>query len=503
MLGTSWICQVCQMGVIEFDREAFYQKLSWLEREAKHATSQLMIWPRAASRGLVGAMGEGISKVPARAMSRGFAGAIGGGISRVRRLRDALEQAQGIALDNLTRKLGAIGLNVVWSILESVLHDIALYMGGSVLVGGAVGAGIGFFGAGIGAIPGAAAGASAGVEVGSAILTFLGLKSILEFLMDSIPEVVRSYKEGFKAAWEDDATPRSHTFDAAQASPSLQLMSTSRAAQEFARGHEILMIAMLAGFVAYLTRGNGKLATLLAEVRQSARLGPRVAEWLEKNAEKLIANPSLRQKVFGATGSAVRTVENAAGKGAAKEAAAVANETQPAARANGNKPERTAENAFEGDAIIGNSGKGTVDLATTRGTWGELPVTPAAERFAAQLVRPGDMVPLPRGAMNLQDLGSLASSEGAEFAVIRLDGERYIVRGTANSTTIPKGAKLIGHVHPGEGYMGLSPSAEDMDALGELGQGRSVIFNESGSWRTFGSDGPSSSVFMPKPTLGE
>jgi hypothetical protein len=149
--------------------------------------------------------------------------------------------------------------------------------------------------------------------------------------------------------------------------------------------------------------------------------------------------------------------------------------------------------------VLGNAGNGTVDLATSRGTWGGLPASPAAQGFAERLVRPGDMVPLPRGAMGLQDLGSLASSEGAEFAVIRLNGDRYIVRGTANTTTIPEGSTLIGHVHPGEGFMGLAPSVEDMSALGLLNQGRSAIFNESGAWRTFGPNGPSSSVFMPKP----
>lgn len=150
-------------------------------------------------------------------------------------------------------------------------------------------------------------------------------------------------------------------------------------------------------------------------------------------------------------------------------------------------------------SVVGNTGNGAVDLATSRGTWGGLPASPAAQGFAEQLVRPGDMVPLPRGAMGLQDLGSLASSEGAEFAVIRLNGDRYIVRGTANTTTIPEGSTLIGHVHPGEGFMGLAPSVEDMSALGLLNQRRSAIFNESGAWRTFGPNGPSSSVFMPKP----
>lgn len=78
--------------------------------------------------------------------------------------------------------------------------------------------------------------------------------------------------------------------------------------------------------------------------------------------------------------------------------------------------------------------------------------------------------------MGLQDLGSLASSEGAGFAVIRLNGDRYIVRGTAKTTTIPEGSTLIGHVHPGEGFMGLAPSVEDMSALRFPGGQVSILF---------------------------
>jgi hypothetical protein len=137
------------------------------------------------------------------------------------------------------------------------------------------------------------------------------------------------------------------------------------------------------------------------------------------------------------------------------------------------------------------------DVASSGGTWGNLPATPAASAFANQLRRAGDMVPLPKKALSLADLGSLASSEGAEFAVVRLNGERYLVRGMTNTTTIPEGAKLIGHVHPGEGFMGLSPSVPDIEAFSRLGRTRSALFNESGAWRTYGPNGPSRTVFPP------
>lgn len=121
---------------------------------------------------------------------------------------------------------------------------------------------------------------------------------------------------------------------------------------------------------------------------------------------------------------------------------------------------------------------------------GRLAGIAGGQRLAEQLVRPSDMVPLPRGAMSLQDLNTWTSSEGAEFAVIRLNGDRHVVRGGTNTTTIPEGSTLIGHVHPGEGFIGLAPSDEDMSALGRLNQRRSAIVNESGAWRTFGPNGP-------------
>ena len=161
-----------------------------------------------------------------------------------------------------------------------------------------------------------------------------------------------------------------------------------------------------------------------------------------------------------------------------------------------------ARRAAQANELIAADSAPSVTVATPGGTWGRLEATPAAQKFAEQLVRAGDKVPLPRGALSLQDLGTLASSEGAEFAVIRQNGERYLVRGNSMTTTIPADAKLIGHVQPGEGFFGLTPSVEDIEALGKLGQGRSAIFNESGAWRTFGPQGGSPAVFMPKSALG-
>jgi RHS repeat-associated protein len=129
---------------------------------------------------------------------------------------------------------------------------------------------------------------------------------------------------------------------------------------------------------------------------------------------------------------------------------------------------------------------GTVSVSSgAGGTWGELPPTAAAKSYADRLVRAGDLVPLERGSLSLRDLGTLASSQKAEFAIIRIKGQRFVLRGESSAMEIPKGAKLIAHVHPGEGFMGLAPSSADTSALEQFKQKVSTLINEVGAWRTF------------------
>lgn len=135
-----------------------------------------------------------------------------------------------------------------------------------------------------------------------------------------------------------------------------------------------------------------------------------------------------------------------------------------------------------------------IPLSSGQGTWGGLPATHAAEKYAPGLAKPGDMVTLERGSLSLRDLGSLASSKGSEIAVVRLGGERKLLRGYTSGVDLPSGAKLVAHVHPGEGYGGLAPSDDDKRALGQLKQLVSALLNESGAWRTFTSRGGSGYV---------
>ncbi len=201
--------------------------------------------------------------------------------SRVDRVRQALKDSGPMAQRMLIQRLAGIGLEGIWEILISACEDIALYYGGPVIVGGVAG-GIGgtFFG-GVGAIPGASGGAAVGSYVGTAVLAMLGLKSLAEGVVQAVPEAVGYYQQGFVEAW-GPARQDQHL-----GSCSGRGGSAFCAASHLANGHVIVISAILTGLMLYLTRGRGDKATLLKEIGQSPRLGPKVAQWVEKNEERL------------------------------------------------------------------------------------------------------------------------------------------------------------------------------------------------------------------------
>lgn len=142
----------------------------------------------------------------------------------------------------------------------------------------------------------------------------------------------------------------------------------------------------------------------------------------------------------------------------------------------------------------GPSSVGDTQVASSGGTWSGLPLTPAAEVYAARFAESGRTVPLDRGSLSLRDLGTLASNLEREVAVVRIDGERQLILGVGTKAEIPQGAKLIAHVHPGEGFGGLKPSSDDIAALTSLEQRLSTVINESGAWRIFSEKGGSGYV---------
>jgi hypothetical protein len=213
--------------------------------------------------------------------------------SRVERVQRALEQSGDMARRIIAQQLSGIDLSSIWHILIEVCKDMALYYGGSVVAGATVGAVGGAFFGGVGALPGAAAGAAVGSQVGAWVMALLGLKSLIEGMVTAIPEAMEHYERGFREAW--GPLPRDErTCSYALAGP--EQGNVRHAAFEFANGHVIMIMAILTALMAYFSRGKGNKALALKEVRESPRLGPKVARWIEENEERLSRHPALQSR---------------------------------------------------------------------------------------------------------------------------------------------------------------------------------------------------------------
>jgi len=205
-------------------------------------------------------------------------------MGRVGRVRQALDDSGPMAQRMIVQTLSGINLSTIWHILVSACQDIALYYGGAVAAGGFIGGVGGAFAGGVGALPGAAAGAAAGGYVGGWVMAMLGLKSLVEGVTQAVPEALRYYEKGFLEAWGPTRRDYQGFGTSTRGNPFF-------AAGDLANGHVIMISAILAVLAAYLTKGRGDKATLLKEIRQSPRLGPRVAQWVEQNEDKLRRMP--------------------------------------------------------------------------------------------------------------------------------------------------------------------------------------------------------------------
>jgi hypothetical protein len=270
------------MDFSRFDRHTFIADLARAEDDATAALSRM----------LAPYVHYGAAGVPDWVFHHG---------ERVRRVERALQASPALALSLLGRQLNNIDLREIWPILRGVLEDVALYLGGPAALGGALGGGIGFLAGGVGFVPGALAGSAAGAAAGSLLLSLLGLKSLVQYMLASVPMAAECYLRAFKMAWgpvAQDGHRQGNGSRILHRSDFACCASPDFAAEEFARGHVVIVLAPLAAIVAYLTRGRGDLPALLAEIRASPRLGPKMAAWVEQNAEKLKNQPVLQTAVL-------------------------------------------------------------------------------------------------------------------------------------------------------------------------------------------------------------
>lgn len=197
----------------------------------------------------------------------------------------ALTRSNGRAQALLREQFAELEIDAIWGVLWKVAQEIALYVGGGAVLGGVVGGVAGAFAGGVGAVPGAGGGAVVGGKLGLAVLTLVGLGHLAAYIGQAIPEMADHYAQGFGQAW------RAGELGPDESARQLELLHG--ATEDFARGHVQLLVALLIGIVAYLTRGQLKKALLIDEIAAS-KLGPQFAAWVTRNEQKLLAHPRLQ-----------------------------------------------------------------------------------------------------------------------------------------------------------------------------------------------------------------
>ncbi|QHG66307.1 DUF6861 domain-containing protein [Pseudomonas putida] len=209
-------------------------------------------------------------------------------LRRVRAVESAFNQAEWQAAHILRQRFADLEIASIIDELLIVVRQMAMIVVGSTLTGGAIGAGIGAFGAGAGAIPFAGAGAAMGLKVSGWILGVLGLSSIAEFFIDGLPRIGEYYIDGIRSAWEGTRGEEGLTAFS-QDDPS----AISRAAHSIALGHVEVVVLLLGAIVSYLTRGRGDARVLAQEMAASSK-GARLGQWMLKHEEGLKKRPDLQ-----------------------------------------------------------------------------------------------------------------------------------------------------------------------------------------------------------------
>nr|WP_052170719.1 RHS repeat-associated core domain-containing protein [Massilia sp. JS1662] len=235
------------------------------------------------------------------------AGAEMGGVRNALAVKHALDASRPRFVELLKQQFAGLNFAMILDVLVEVMKQMALYLGGGAVLGAAAGGAVGSLAFGVGAIPGAAVGAQAGVAIGGEILVWMGLGMLVMDLSSTVPDLCRHVAHGFATAWHAGELPANAT--------ARRTTMLREATESFAQGQMLLVKAILTALVLYLSRGQVQSSLLVRNLSKS-RLGPKFAEWVGENRDKLVAHPNLQPRLASAQGKAE------AGKGAATKAAA-------------------------------------------------------------------------------------------------------------------------------------------------------------------------------------
>lgn len=127
---------------------------------------------------------------------------------RVGDVKDALSRAiEKYAYNESVKKLGSdltLIVDSLWPGFVQALEIYAYSIGGGAVLFGVAGA---LIGEGVGAVPGAFLGAKIGAEIGTAILYFLGIKFLAEYVLSHLGEASKYFGVGFDGAWRACGSP--------------------------------------------------------------------------------------------------------------------------------------------------------------------------------------------------------------------------------------------------------------------------------------------------------
>jgi RHS repeat-associated protein len=173
--------------------------------------------------------------------------------------------------------------------LRGIIPGLLMAMGvlaGTAAFGAIVGGLLGSFALGMGAVPGAVWGTEIGFEAGTAVVGYLGLTSLVDYIGTSLLEGLTIAVHAVMKAW--------HAID----HPGREGSEVLEASQQMAEALAVVFRGILQGLVAYLiARGTAAAAIrapeLAAKLRAS-RLGKAFGDWVETNWKSIVENPKLQ-----------------------------------------------------------------------------------------------------------------------------------------------------------------------------------------------------------------
>lgn len=275
---------------------------SWDDIE-RNLDQQLSHLNQAVHRGIQAADDgwHGFTRHVSSSAIRGY-GYVGG--NQIDHVRHAMNLSYPIIRMDLTRKWASIDIAEILPVLLKLVQEVVMIVGGSVMVGAAVGGALGSLAFGAGALPGAAIGGGIGLQVGNLILAALGLYTVAGYFSGNLGPCLATVSEGLTTAWHAEEGLISPGLDPSGGSAAMIQERTERAARQLASGQEKLVMLLLMAIVTYLTRGqlrSGVIGSLDSVAARSAKLQAEItnkefASWLAKNEQKLLSQPELQIK---------------------------------------------------------------------------------------------------------------------------------------------------------------------------------------------------------------